>query len=312
MHSAAGFDLSRISDAALRPIGEKVMSGTRLDDADAVVMFKSPDLLGLGALASHANAARHGDVVTFAANQHINPTNVCYLRKTCVFCSFARLPKEEGAYRYTLEQVIDEASAAGQRTHARIPHRRRPRHARRPGLLQRDVPRAQGAASAGSHQGAHRGRDRAHRAHREDVDRRGADCAARSRTRYAAWWRSRSVRPWRENGDRRQEAGCRGLDRGTSHRPSPGHQVELHDALRSRRDHRGSRRASRHASLSPGRDRRLPRLHSARLSPRQQRARHRARPAGNRDQPGSTTCAISPSVASSSTTSSTSRRTGSW
>jgi aminodeoxyfutalosine synthase len=113
MHSTAGFDLSRISDAALRPIGEKVMSGTRLDDADAVVMFRSPDLLGLGALASHANARRHGDVVTFAANQHINPTNVCYLRKTCVFCSFARLPKEDGAYRYTLEQVMEEASAAG-------------------------------------------------------------------------------------------------------------------------------------------------------------------------------------------------------
>lgn len=113
MHPAAGFDLSRISDAALRRIGEKVMKGTRLDDADAVVMFRSPDLLGLGALASHANAARHGDVVTFAANQHINPTNVCYLRKTCVFCSFARLPKEDGAYRYTLEQVIDEAATAG-------------------------------------------------------------------------------------------------------------------------------------------------------------------------------------------------------
>jgi aminodeoxyfutalosine synthase len=113
MIPAAGFDLSRITDAALRPIGEKVMSGARLDDADAAVMFRSPDLLGLGALASHSNARRHGNVVTFAANQHINPTNVCYLRKTCVFCSFARLPREDGAYRYSLEQVIDEAATAG-------------------------------------------------------------------------------------------------------------------------------------------------------------------------------------------------------
>ena len=113
MESSAGFDLSRISDAALRRVGEKVVDGSRLDDDDAVVMFRSPDLLGLGALASHVNARRHGDVVTFAANQHINPTNVCYLRKTCVFCSFARLPKEDGAYRYTMEQVLDEASAAG-------------------------------------------------------------------------------------------------------------------------------------------------------------------------------------------------------
>src|SRR5688500_1538638 len=63
-------------------------------------------------LADAANRARHGDVVTFAANQHINPTNVCILRKTCVFCSYARLPKEEGAYRYTLEQVLGEAASA--------------------------------------------------------------------------------------------------------------------------------------------------------------------------------------------------------
>jgi aminodeoxyfutalosine synthase len=112
MTSSAVFDLSRISDPALRRVGEKVAGGIRLDDTDGAVMFRSPDLLGLGALAAHANAARHGDVVTFAANQHINPTNVCYLRKTCVFCSFARLPKEDGAYRYTLEQVLDEASAA--------------------------------------------------------------------------------------------------------------------------------------------------------------------------------------------------------
>jgi aminodeoxyfutalosine synthase len=51
-------------------------------------------------------------VVTFAANQHINPTNVCVLRKTCVFCGYARLPKEEGAYRYTMEQVMAEAMQA--------------------------------------------------------------------------------------------------------------------------------------------------------------------------------------------------------
>lgn len=63
-------------------------------------------------MADAANRARHGDRVTFAANQHINPTNVCILRKTCVFCSFARLPKEEGAYHYTLDEAFAEAAAA--------------------------------------------------------------------------------------------------------------------------------------------------------------------------------------------------------
>ena len=104
--------LSRLSDPALRPIAEKLATGERLDDADGLTLYQSADLLGIGALADAVNRARHGDVVTFAANQHINPTNVCILRKTCVFCGYARLPKEDGAYRYSLEQVLAEAEPA--------------------------------------------------------------------------------------------------------------------------------------------------------------------------------------------------------
>lgn len=103
------FDASRLRDPALLPIAEKLAHGTRLSAADAAVLYHSPDLLGLGMMADAANRARHGDQVTFAANQHINPTNVCVLRKTCVFCGYARLPKEAGAYRYTLEQVLAES-----------------------------------------------------------------------------------------------------------------------------------------------------------------------------------------------------------
>ena len=112
MTPAVTFDRSRISDPALLPIAEKVMAGERLAPADGVALFRTNDLLGLGTMADAANRARHGDIVTFAANQHINPTNVCILRKTCVFCSYARLPKEEGAYRYTMEQVWAEAASA--------------------------------------------------------------------------------------------------------------------------------------------------------------------------------------------------------
>jgi aminodeoxyfutalosine synthase len=112
MTPGISLDLGRIGDRGLRAVGEKVTSGTRLSHDDAELLFTSPDLLGIGMLADFVNRKKHGDVVTFAANQHINPTNVCYLRKTCVFCSFARLPKEEGAYHYTLDQVFAEAEAA--------------------------------------------------------------------------------------------------------------------------------------------------------------------------------------------------------
>ena len=112
MSAEIALDLGKITDRELRGIGERVASRTRLSHFDAVYLFKTPDLLGVGMLADYANRRKHGDVVTFAANQHINPTNVCYLRKTCVFCSFARLPKEEGAYHYTMDQVYAEAESA--------------------------------------------------------------------------------------------------------------------------------------------------------------------------------------------------------
>jgi aminodeoxyfutalosine synthase len=105
-------DRGVLHDTALFAIADKMDRGERLSHDDGVLLFRTPDLLGLGSLANAANRARYGDRVTFAANQHINPTNVCILRKTCVFCSYARLPKEHGAYRYTLEQVLAEADHA--------------------------------------------------------------------------------------------------------------------------------------------------------------------------------------------------------
>lgn len=101
-----------IRDSRLLPIADKIRSGERLDRNDAIQLFTTPDILALGVLADSVNRALHGDVVTFAANQHINPTNICILRRTCVFCGYARLPKEDGAYRYTLEQVLAEAEQA--------------------------------------------------------------------------------------------------------------------------------------------------------------------------------------------------------
>jgi aminodeoxyfutalosine synthase len=109
---SGGIDPTRLRDPLLRPIAEKVMEGTRLTPDEGLVLYGSSDLLGLGSLADFANRARNGDRVYFSANQHINPTNVCVLRNTCTFCSFARMPKEEGAYTRSLDEVFQEAEQA--------------------------------------------------------------------------------------------------------------------------------------------------------------------------------------------------------
>jgi aminodeoxyfutalosine synthase len=113
MSEVLGVDVDRalLRDPGLQPIADKLNAGHRLTPDEGAYLFRTPDLLGVGALADAANRARHGDRVFFAANQHLNPTNVCILRKTCVFCSYARLPKEEGAYRYTMEEAYAEAAA---------------------------------------------------------------------------------------------------------------------------------------------------------------------------------------------------------
>ena len=105
-------DPVRFTDPGLRPVAEKVANGRRLDAEDALALYASTDLLGLGRIADVANRRQNGERVFFSANQHINPTNVCVLRNTCVFCSFARMPKEEGAYTRSLDEVFAEAELA--------------------------------------------------------------------------------------------------------------------------------------------------------------------------------------------------------
>jgi aminodeoxyfutalosine synthase len=102
----------RFEDPRLAAMAEKLAGGERLAVDDAVLLFETRDLLGVGVLADAANRARNGDRVFFSSNQHLNPTNVCVLRNTCVFCSFARMPKEEGAYTRSLEEVLAEAGQA--------------------------------------------------------------------------------------------------------------------------------------------------------------------------------------------------------
>ena len=107
-----GIEAFRLQDPALQPIAAKVLAGERLNASEGVALYTTTDLLGLGRLADCANARRNGDRVLFSANQHINPTNVCILRHTCTFCSFARTPKEDGAYTRSLQEVFREAEQA--------------------------------------------------------------------------------------------------------------------------------------------------------------------------------------------------------
>jgi aminodeoxyfutalosine synthase len=108
MSSSALAD-ARIHDATLHPVREKVLSGRRLDFADGVALYRSHDLLAIGALANHVREQRHGDKAYFVWNTHINHTNVCVA--TCDFCAFAAKKGDARAYTMSLDEIFANVSA---------------------------------------------------------------------------------------------------------------------------------------------------------------------------------------------------------
>jgi len=93
---------------ALAAIREKVEARERLDYEDGVALMESDDLLGLGELADLARRVRGGDDrVFFVQNLYLNQTNVC--RVKCKFCAFAVTQKQQDAYTYTGEELVEDA-----------------------------------------------------------------------------------------------------------------------------------------------------------------------------------------------------------
>jgi len=91
-------------------IEKKVLSGKRLTPDDALRLFRTEDIFGLGRLASYASGVRNGNHVYFVQNRHINPTNLCVNR--CRFCAFSRSRGEKGAFELSVAEVLERARQA--------------------------------------------------------------------------------------------------------------------------------------------------------------------------------------------------------
>jgi aminodeoxyfutalosine synthase len=96
-----------LEDRRLEPIREKVEAGERLSYADAVTLYRSSDLLGLGYMANLVRERKHGDVTYFNVNRHINPTDVCVA--SCRLCAFGKQKRDPNSYTMSLEQVWETA-----------------------------------------------------------------------------------------------------------------------------------------------------------------------------------------------------------
>ena len=95
-----------INDPLLKTIAEKISSGERITDNDALVLFEKASLPFVGSLANMIRERLHGNTTYFNRNFHIEPTNVCVF--SCNFCSYSRLyaHRDEG-WELTMEQMLD-------------------------------------------------------------------------------------------------------------------------------------------------------------------------------------------------------------
>ena len=86
-------------------IVEKCRHQQRITAAEAALLWQQAPLWQLSELAVEAKRRVSGDKVYYNRNFHLEPTNVCLFE--CKFCSYRRREGEEGAWDYTMEQVLD-------------------------------------------------------------------------------------------------------------------------------------------------------------------------------------------------------------
>ncbi|MBI4323096.1 MAG: aminofutalosine synthase MqnE [Candidatus Omnitrophica bacterium] len=96
-------------------VADKLQRKERLGREDALELFASSDLLGLGRLANQVRQERWGNRAHFVINRQINPTNVCVL--SCKFCDFATKRGRPNAYEMSLEEVLARCDSGIREVH---------------------------------------------------------------------------------------------------------------------------------------------------------------------------------------------------
>ena len=90
----------------LDTIRQKVASGERLNRDEGLFLLTEANLLDLAPLAQEVRYRLNPDpVVTFVVDTNLNYTNVC--DAYCTFCAFYRTERDDDAYTYSVDQVMD-------------------------------------------------------------------------------------------------------------------------------------------------------------------------------------------------------------
>ena len=91
--------------AELLPVLEKVESGQRISEDDALALYASRDINGLGMIANIVRERINGNVATYINNRYINYSNVCIL--SCQFCAFGAKKREPHAFELAIPEIVE-------------------------------------------------------------------------------------------------------------------------------------------------------------------------------------------------------------
>ncbi len=97
---------ARIRDPRLLALADKVQAGERLTFEDGLLLYATPDLTGVGAMAHQVRLQKHGRAAYYAVSRRLSYTNVCYTH--CQFCAFQAKPGDPRAYSLSAEDIIRE------------------------------------------------------------------------------------------------------------------------------------------------------------------------------------------------------------
>lgn len=95
---------ARLLARELHPVFEKVQAGERITEADAVTLYGTSDINGLGSIANIVRERLNGNVATYIHNRYINYSNVCIL--SCEFCAFGAKKREPHAFEFAIPDVV--------------------------------------------------------------------------------------------------------------------------------------------------------------------------------------------------------------
>ena len=99
--------IPQFEDPRLEPIRARVAAGERLTAEDGLLLYRTPDLLGLGWIANMVREKLHGNVTFFNINRHVNPTDVCVAN--CKLCAFGKRTRDGKAFTLSLDEVWHKA-----------------------------------------------------------------------------------------------------------------------------------------------------------------------------------------------------------